>query len=397
MKTILFLSYDLPYPLDAGGKIRAYHLIRQLSKKYIVKLLYFYRGDVRKQYEAHLEPFCREIIAFKRRSVSSLITLRYLKKYPFPAALYIDKDVRERIQKEIGGGVDALHFESFYTSMYISQNSAIPQILGTENIEWRVYKDYANVEKNPLTRMFFNFETGRIRSFEVQTWKMADRCLAVSPENVREIQSHTPVPIDLIKNGVDTDYFKPSAKTNKSNTLLFVGNFNYIQNTDAADYLLTSIAPKISSDFSLRLVGRNPTPEMASALARAQKSSSCRITIDPHVDDIRDAYREAFILLAPLRTGSGTKFKILEALASGTPVIASKLATEGIGLEHDKHVLVADDPDEIISAVRRLSQDKKLYTSLAKQGRTLLEQKYSWEAIGKDLHRVYEETFNYHR
>src|SRR3989344_1913402 len=397
MKTILFLSYDLPYPLDAGGKIRSYHLIRQLSKQYKVRLLYFYRIAQKEAYERKLSSFCDELIGFKRRPVNSLVTLRYLNKYPFPAALYLDQSVVERVQKEVNNGIGALHFESFYTSMYISEHISVPQILGTENIEWRVYKDYANVEKNPLVRSFFNFEARRIQSFEIKTWRKADRCLAVSPENAKEIQQYVDVPVDLIKNGVDTNYFEPSQKKNKSNTLLFVGNFNYIQNIDAANYLLTDIAPRIPPEFSLRLLGRNPTAEIMAHLSQAQKLSKCDITVDSHVEDIQDAYQNAFVLVAPLRTGSGTKFKILEALASGVPVVATRLAAEGIDVEHEKHVLVADNPESIISCIQQLAKDRKLYEKLEKNGRKLIELKYSWDAIGNDLRNVYEKTFNHHR
>ncbi|MCR4263762.1 MAG: glycosyltransferase family 4 protein [Candidatus Roizmanbacteria bacterium] len=397
MKTILFLSYDLPYPLDAGGKIRSYHLIRQLSKHYKVRLFYFYRSAKTQSYEDKITPFCDDLIGFKRRPVNSLVTFRYLKKYPFPAALYIDTSVRERIQKEMKRGIDAVHFESFYTSVYLSEDIQAPQLLGTENIEWRVYKDFANVEKNPLMRTFFNFETRRIRTFEKETWRKADRCLAVSPENVREIKEETDAPVSLIKNGVDTDYFAFSHRKITSNTVLFVGNFNYIQNSDAAEYLLTDIAPLMPPEFSLRLVGRNPTPEMKTRLSRAQKSGSCPISVDSDIDDIRDAYTSASVLVAPLRTGSGTKFKILEALASGVPVVATKRAVEGIGVEHEKHVLIADDPQNIVSAVQKISKDKKLHEKLTKNGRKLIESTYSWDAIGNDLRNVYEETFNHHR
>ncbi|EKD68260.1 MAG: glycosyl transferase family 2, partial [uncultured bacterium] len=90
-------------------------------------------------------------------------------------------------------------------------------------------------------------------------------------------------------------------------------------------------------------------------------------------------------------------FKILEALASGVPVVATRLAAEGIDVEHEKHVLVADNPESIISCIQQLAKDRKLYEKLEKNGRKLIELKYSWDAIGNDLRNVYEKTFNHHR
>src|SRR3989344_2048533 len=150
MKNLLYLSYDFPYPLDAGGKIRSYHLIKQLSKEYRVRLLYYYRGERPKSYEQKLTNVVTTIHAFKRRPFYSFQNLFYTVNYPFPIALYYDPLVKKIIDQEVDSGIDAIHYESFYTSCFVQHKSPALQVLGTENIEWQVYGEYTRNEKNPV-------------------------------------------------------------------------------------------------------------------------------------------------------------------------------------------------------------------------------------------------------
>jgi glycosyltransferase involved in cell wall biosynthesis len=396
-KTILFLAYDLPYPLDAGGKIRAYHLIRQLSKSYAVRLIYFYRGVRNKDNERYLKPFCEKIISFKRRSLLSTTTIRYLATLPFPAALYYDKTVEKTIDKEIDAGIDVLHAESFYTSMYIKNGRKIPQLLGTENIEWHVYKEYSNQNKNPILKTLYTMETERIKKYEIQTWNTVDTVLAVSQENIHKIQQYTNKPVIEIKNGVDIDYFNKIKKNNSSKTILFVGNFNYIQNLDAADYLLRTIVPLISGDFTIRLVGKDPSNDLVRSVKNTNQHCVCKVQLDENVEDIRTAYGNAYVMIAPLRSGSGTKFKVLEAMASGLPVVTTAIGAEGLSVQNNKNIIIREAPEELADAVQSLFNEKTLYTALVNGGKSVVKNHYSWEAIGKNLREAYEKTFDHYR
>ena len=394
---ILFFTYDIPYPLDSGGKIRAFYLIKRLAKKHQVTLFSFYRKKEQLKHLKEIEQFCHKIRLFKRRKLFSPANLAYLPFFPFQAALYYSPDIKMELVKELRKEkYQLIHFESFYTSMYIDKRFDIPQILGTENIEWRVYFDYAKKRKAPFVREAMVFEVFRMRRFEEGFWKKADICLAVSKENALEIEKVTGKKCYLVPNGVDLEYFKsnhltiqpPACRQAGSNhpTILFVGNFKYIQNQDAVLVLVKEIFPLIKKEIKnakLLIVGRNPTKEIRNLTTKD-------VFIDDQLEDIREAYHQAGVLVAPIRVGSGTKFKILEAMASRVAVVTTKKGIEGIEANNEEDVLVRESAESLAGAVIELVRNKGLRHKLTINARKLVEKKYDWEEIVKKLEKAYK-------
>lgn len=388
---ILFLTYDLPYPLDQGGKIRAYHLLKNLAKKHQITLFSFIRRPEQRKEKQALTPFCQKIALFPRMKVFSpahfLTALR--PNLPFPAALYWSAELKHRLRTEVQtGDYDLIHFESFYTSLYLDSEIKTPQVLGTENIEWRVYQDYALNQKLALFKYPMLLESRRVKSFEEKTWRKADLCLAVSQENSQEISQVSGKKVPLVPNGVDLDFFRFQPAVNRqAKTILFVGNFSYIQNQDAVRFLVKEIFPfikKKEKKTRLLIVGRNPTPEI-------KKYASPDIEIKSDVADIREAYAQADLLLAPIRAGSGTKFKILEAMASGVPVITTSLGMEGIKGKKGQAVIIADDPLKLAQETISLLTDSRRRRRLVQAGRRLVVSGYTWQKITHQLEKVYQE------
>lgn len=389
---ILFLTYDLPYPLDQGGKIRAYHLIKNLARKNEVTLFSFFRCQEQKQYLKKLNPFCSKIVLFKRIKVFSpshfLVSL--IPTLPLPAALYFSPKLERSLQYEVkNDSYDILHFESFYTSLFLNDKIKIPQVLGTENIEWKVYLEYAKNQKLPILRYPMILESLRTRWFEEKTWKKADVCLAVSNENAKEIKKVSSKKCLVIPNGVDFEFFKSRQKItdHKTPTLLFVGNFSYIPNQDTVRVLVKEIFPLIKKEIKnirLLIVGSNPTREILQYV-------NADIKLRTDIKDIREAYTQADLLLAPIRAGSGTKFKVLEAMASGLPVVTTSIGIEGIKAEEGKEVIVRNDTREFANEVVKLLSDKSRRQNLGRAGRTLVENLYDWSQICKKLEKVYQE------
>lgn len=382
---ILFLTYDLPYPLDQGGKIRAYHLIKNLSQHHQLTLFSFYRQEKQRRYLRHLEQFCQKIILFKRMKAFSMrhFLTACQPKLPFPIALYWSSELKEELKREIAsGGYDLIHFESFYTSLYLDQTLSTPQILGTENIEWQVYQQYASQQKlGPL----LSLEIWRTRKFEEKTWRQADACLAVSPENKKEIEKASGRKCYLVSNGVDLDFFSFwPRQPQKPATILFVGNFKYIQNQDTARFLIYKVMPLLKRrlpNLKLLLVGRQPPKDL-------------KAYVKSDVEDIRQVYQKADLLLAPIRIGSGTKFKILEAMASGLPVITTKVGIEGIPARDTREVIIQDEPEGMAESAVSLLKNRYCYQQIVRMARKLVEENYDWKKIGCQLAKAYQQIIN---
>lgn len=387
---ILFLTYDVPWPLDAGGKVRAYHLIRLLAKKHRVSLLTFYRREEQLKSIQPLGDMCERIIPVKRNSLYSIRTLSFSLVKPYPAALYYDPHVaRVLLDTLTMRTYDAVHFESFYTSPYIDFVTSVPTILGTENIEWRIYDEFVRARLPRVLHTPASWEVMRMKLFEKQTWKTADACIAVSPQNSREIEDvvHNPVPV--VANGIDTGYFRFRKTSSNTNTIVFVGNYSYIQNTDSVQLIIDKVLPRISSTSTFIIAGKHPPSDIR--LLDGKKVGNISIRVMPDVADIRDIYSLASLMLAPIRVGSGTQFKMLEAMACGIPVVTNAKGIEGIPAAHEKEAYIADSAEDMAHAVDILLNSPEKRAHIALSAHDMIERNFSWDAIGIKLERVYAE------
>lgn len=389
---ILFLTYDVPWPLDAGGKIRAFHMIKQLAYSHEVTLFTFYRNSDQLKDIKLLKDICSDIIAVPRKHKYSAHNAVFLPFLPYPAALYYSPGVTQLILNYIlANKYDLVHFESFYTSPYLSYVTNTPTVLGTENIEWRVYDEYVRGRQTGILKSLMKFEVERIKRYEQQTWNDATLCLAVSPENAAEMKTKTTVPVALVRNGVDLSHFTYSEHTKETRTMVFVGNFSYIQNSDSVAWIVDSILPHVKTPSTFRIVGRNLTTEIA-ALHKT-KQGVVTITVDGQVEDIREAYQNADMMLAPIRVGSGTKFKLIEAMAMGLPIVSNAQGFEGIPVTNGVSALTRENERELAQAVDTLLTSPERRVELAGHAHEIVQREFSWEAIGKALTIAYQSMF----
>ena len=234
-----------------------------------------------------------------------------------------------------------------------------------------------------------NWDVIKIRFWEKTFWRKATRVVAMSDSDKRIMQELIPeLTVDLVPNGVDAEYFKPFAKKYRSDKkmLLFVGNFKWLQNREAVKILVKEILPLIQSKLSavkLWIVGRHPTQEIL-------RFSTPEIKISSDIEDIRTAYKESDVLIAPIYGPGGTRYKILESMAAGLPVITTSTGIEGLGATHEQEALIDDTPAGIAKQTVRLLTNEALYKNLAIQGRKLVVKNYNWKIIADKLDSIYQ-------
>lgn len=384
----------LPYPLVSGGQIRTYNLLKNLAKKHKITLASFIRSDHEKKYLKELAPFCQKVIIFKRRKAWSLINiiLAALTPFPFLVSIYFDIRVRKKIKEELEQEqYNLIHAETFYVMPNIP-STHIPIFLVEQTIEYLVYQRF--VKGLPLWIIFFKpfllIDVAKIKWWERYYWKKAKRLATMSAEDQQFIQNLEPgLKVDIIANGVDIEYFAKIQKRKPAQpTVLFVGQFKWLPNRDATKFLVKKIWPQIKKKISnarLWIVGRNPPEDILNF-------ASDDIRVDGGVDDIRTAYGATDVLLAPIRNGRGTKYKILEAMATKTPIIGTKLAVEGINIANGKEALVAESAEELADQTVRVLKDPKLGQQLATAAYQLVKSQYNWKIISDKLDRVYQKV-----
>lgn len=389
---ILMLTPYLPYPLHSGGQIRSYNLIKNLSQKHQITLFSFIRSQKELIHIAELEKYCAKVKVFKRRQAwdPRNILISALTPYPFLVAIYLSKSVKNAIRQELTQNYDLIHAETFYVMPNLPKPTNIPMLLVEQTIEYMVYQRFVEDFKFFLLKPLLYFDVLKIKLWEKYFWQKATRLAAMSQSDKQIMAASVKDrKVDVVANGVDIQYF---AKSNQSSslaqTILFVGNFKWLPNKDAAKFLVTDIWPKIHQQLpqaQLWIVGRNPTQEILNL------SNQAKVTVSGQVNDIREAFKKASVLLAPIRNGRGTKYKVLEAMASQVPVVTTRLGIEGIAAVNLSSVMIAETADGLADKTIQVLTDKNLAEKLAANGKKLVYNQYNWQAISKELDQIYQQ------
>lgn len=389
---ILMLTPYLPYPLWSGGQIRTYNLLKHLSRKHDITLFSFIRSDSERKYIPELKKYCPEVEVFLKRppwSITSL-ALSAVTFYPLVVCMYLNGSLRQAIAKAIERKkFDIIHAETFYVMPNIPKKSSIPIILVEQTIEYLVYKHYTqNVGFWPK-KLLMDWDVIKIRYWEENFWKKAMHVVAMSSADKNIMQELIPdLKVDLVPNGVDTQFFsfRKTEEGKKRHTVLFIGNFKWLQNREAVWVLVSKIWPKVLAKLpyaKLWIVGRFPPKDIL-------KHLSSSISVSDNIDDIRDAYAKADILLAPIYGPGGTRYKILESMATGLPVVTTPTGIEGLDAENGNEVIVCDNADDLAWQTVHALTDANLYGKLAQNGRKLVEKKFNWDTISAKLDEIYQ-------
>lgn len=393
MKILMITPY-LPYPLVSGGQIRTYNLLKNLAPKHQITLASFIRDESERDYLKQLKPYCQKVIVFKRRRAWSPVNilLAAVTPYPFLVSIYFDLKVKARIKRELEAeNYDLIHAETFYVMPNIPQTT-VPVFLVEQVIEYLVYQRFVESLKNKfsLLKPLLLLDVAKIKWWERYFWGKAKRLAAMSQEDQEFIKLYDKnLKVDVVANGVDIEHFSETRRMDpKKPTVLFVGNFKWLPNRDATKFLIQDIWPKIKKqqpDARLWIVGRNPPDDITHL-------GSDDVVIDGSVDDIRKAYGSSSVLLAPIRNGRGTKYKILEAMATKTPIVGTKLAIEGIDVHEAKEAMVGESAQALADKTIEVLKNKTLGKQLAISAYNLVSREYNWKKISNILDKIYQEV-----
>ena len=389
---ILFVSAVLPYPLYSGGQIRIYNLIKELSKIHEISLFSFIRSDQELKLLDKLS-FCKRIETVYRGHAwqPKYVLHAIFGGYPLLMSTYNNAEMKNRLKDALAReSYDVIHIEPGYVWPSIPKHT-LPVVVGEHNIEHAVYELY--VKQFPIVplRTLLFLDVLKIMFWEKKIWKEANHIVTVSEDDKNYIQRSVDASsISVVPNGVDLQQFPFVSKKEKSQkqTFLFVGNFLWMQNRDAVKFLISDIWPLLKQKYpeaTLRIVGKH-MPESL------RKYMNDRILLLEQVDEIIEEYKKADILLAPIRIGGGTKFKILEAMASGVPVISTKRGAEGLDVVDGRDIYIADSANEIANQVNEILTNTPKRNAIIRAARDVIEEKYSWKNIASKLDAVWKQA-----
>lgn len=391
------LTPYLPYPLLSGGQIRTYNLLKQLAKKHEITLFALIKDEKEREHIKNIAPFCHQVKVFKRSSKP--FTLKNILKtafstFPFLVMRNHVPEAVEAIKQELAvNQYDLIHAETFYMMPHIPDTS-IPVLLVEQTIEYLGYQSYAK-KHHPLIKKVLSLDIKKIIKWEKYYWKKADILITMSEDDKKYIQSriNKPNKVRVVSNGVDSSWFSEKRRVSPNQpTILYVGTFKWLPNIEAVEYLVNQVWPKLIElvpNAKLKIVGNAPTKKI---LEFQKKYKNIEVT--GRVNDIRDSFCSSHLLLAPVFSGKGTRYKILEAMASGTPIVATSIAVEGLNITPEKHALVSNNPEQMALDAKRVISSKLLWESLSNNGKLFVKNNYDWKIISNKLDKIYQSTGN---
>lgn len=393
------LTPYLPYPPSAGGQIRSYNLIKHLSKTHEITLVCFTRDTNTSEQVEHMKKFCKKVIVFKRGKAWTIpnVLRTGFSPYPFLVSIYYSPEIKKELTDEINeGNYDLIHAETFYVMPYLPKNN-LPIILAEQTIMSRVFGHYVNHEAPWWLRPLLLIDVFKIRYWEEYFWKNVDRLAAVSQEDADVIIKTIPgIRVDVIRNGVGDDFDKAPRELHFNKTMFYMGNYKWMQNWEAAEILAKKVFPLVKKkmgDVKLNIIGQFPTDSM-----KRMEQPDLRIVelADSDRDGVVEAYRKSGLLVAPIYGPSGTRLKILAAMASMTPVVTTPIGVEGLGVKDGVSMMIGNTPEEMAERVVKILSDRKLYEKIAKNAKDIVDHKFTWEQIAHELETIYEEIIHHH-
>jgi glycosyltransferase involved in cell wall biosynthesis len=385
---ILFLSRWFPYPFDNGSKLRIYNLLRQLANQHTVDLISFTSEEISKKRLVPLQPFCRYIETVQYRPFEPLHLKAMIGFFsPLPRSV-LDTDntnMHIAIQRKMQETQYDLVIASEVDMAQYARNLPLVKIL--EDVELATLHDMVKARLNPFKKRRNMLMWQKWARYIVDTMYHFDGGTVVS-EPERQLlefllqKSGCITPIQIIPNGVDISYYREDHGKPMPDTLVFSGALTYSANYNAMDYFLNEIFPLIqlkTPNVKLTITG------CLNGVPVENLSPHSGVVFTDYLDDIRPTIARSWVSIVPLKIGGGTRLKILEALALGTPVVSTSKGAEGLELTPNQDILIADNPSDFASAVLRLFADPILRQTIGQNGQHAVATRYDWKMIGQSL------------
>ncbi len=402
--TVAVLDEELPYPPTSGKRIRTLNLLSRLAPRHRVTVLCHRNPDRREQLAAEDE--------FRRLGVGTVVVDRavppkagagfyarlaanLLSPLPYSVASHASPALAAAARRFAADNpVDVWHCEwTPYAEVLRNALGDRPDgarwTVMAHNVESLIWQRYTEAEPNPVKRWYLRRQWQKFERFEGWAYAAATRPVAVSPDDAALMRVRFGVRrVDVVDNGVDVGYFRPQRGVDRDPArLLFLGSLDWRPNLDAAGQLLDHVFPAVRArvpNATLSLVGRRPPDWLK---ARAAAVPGARVYSD--VPDVRPFLATCGLLVVPLRIGGGSRLKILEALATETPVVSTRVGAEGLQLVPGRDLVVTGTPEEmvdpIVEAVRRPEEARET----AESGRRVVLARYSWDPLADKLDAVW--------
>ncbi|MDE0481984.1 MAG: glycosyltransferase family 4 protein [Candidatus Poribacteria bacterium] len=394
---ILFLSPTVPYPLTDGGRIRVFNLLKQIAKNNDVTLLALETQPTDAESITHIQNLGIKVHLVPNSSMLPRISFKtlfsaFFKRQPITVARYNVPAYREKLRELLSAETfDLVHYEMFHIAQFYFETD-LPRVLSQQNVDSAIWRRLQGETSNLFYKFAYWTQQIAFQHYERVISPQFDAVTCTSDIDAAVFQQHCAEEVvKVIPNGVDVTHYHPDFTSEAPAHLIYIGSMDWYPNEDAVSFFVQQVLPQIQNsvpDTKFSIVGGNPS-------ARVQKLGDREgVVVTGRVPEIKPYFAEATVFVVPLRIGSGTRLKILEAMAMGKAVVSTTVGAEGLALRDGEEIFIADEPKAFAEAVTQLLIDPSLRRKIGENGRARVEQDYDWRNIGKKLLAVYESVIN---
>lgn len=386
---ILWLKTELLHPVDKGGKIRTYNMLKELKRDHHVTYLTLDDGSASAEDRRNASEYCHELVCIPHRRREKFtpgfyveLFLNLVAQHPYAIKKYESAAMRREIsERDRNHSFDLLVCDFLAPAVNVPRSLSTPAVLFQHNVEAMIWKRHYEVHTNPVKKSYLYGQWQKMRRFERDMCRRFDSVIAVSADDREQMKrEYGAEAVFDVPTGVDVEFFRPNpdAKTS-AHSMVFTGSMDWLPNDDAIRYFMREIMPLIKqkvADATLTVVGRNPTP----ALVELGKSDSSLI-ITGRVEDVRPYMDNAAAYIVPLRIGGGTRLKIFEAMAMEKAVVSTTIGAEGLPLTDGVELLLADEPAAFADAVVKVLTDSATAAELGQRAASIVRKNYGWRQV----------------
>jgi glycosyltransferase involved in cell wall biosynthesis len=398
MKILAVYPY-VPYPLDRGAYHRAFHLLKGLAHDHDVDLVALAENGVGKEHANVFTQFCRSVnvVPFRHPEWQKLVPTRLLNPLPSTIEHWNIPALDDAIDKAMPDRYDAVHvFDIVMARPFLQRFRNVPLVADRTRVDLQYQLMEQKRMKFSVKTQLLNMENmAKMWRYERAVANHAKMQIVCGPDDetfIRKFVTRTK-PVEVIANGVDLSFFKPSPTYGEKEirpTILFCGAMDYNPNVDGLRWYFAEMHKAIAEaipGLQMWVVGKDPVPEVQ-AYAKLPN-----VTVTGGVPDVRPYYQRAWLQVVPIRIGGGTRLKIVESLAMGTPVVSTTMGAQGLDLRHESDGMLADSEFDFIEATIRTLRDTALRQRLADEGKRTVAARLSWDGLGAKLRRIYANHF----
>ncbi|MGV3709182.1 MAG: glycosyltransferase [Gemmatimonas sp.] len=388
---ILWIKTELLHPVNKGGRIRTYQMLRALKDQHHVTYVALHNEpandpalELAKEYAnvvvriPHVQPTRSEPKYWTDLAQSILSSL------PFAVWRYKSAALTEWLQKNATpANYDVVIVDFLAPAAGVPDKLPVPVVLFEHNVETEIWRRHAETATSFLKKQLFQLQEKRMRVFENAWCRRSDLVVAVSDSDAeileRDFGAVKPIPVPT---GVDTEYFRPQGKGKREDALfVFVGSMDWLPNEEGVQWFCEAVWPEVRRRIPqarFRIVGRSPSPAV-----QALASDAMGVEVTGSVPDVRPHLEAATAMLVPLRIGGGTRLKIFEAMGMECPVISTTIGAEGLPVKDGEHLLIADTVAQTVAACADIVSDRARASSIAGSAAEYVRKHYSWAGVAQ--------------